>query len=78
MRYEGLFIVSHSGKTGYKLAVNYNDIKEYFNHFSKYVIPMLRKIQIFNETLFANTFNKINPLEKDSSLFQLKELLSAL
>lgn len=39
---------------------------------------MLRKIQIFNETLSANTFNKINPLEKDSSLFQLKELLSAL
>lgn len=78
LRYEGLFIVSHSGKTGYKLAVNYNDIKEYFNHFSKYVIPMLRKIQIFNETLSANTFNKINPLEKDSSLFQLKELLSAL
>ncbi|MVN22976.1 DUF3800 domain-containing protein [Mucilaginibacter arboris] len=78
LRYEGLFIVSHSGKTGYKLAVNYQDIKEYFNHFSKYVIPMLRKIQIFNETLSANTFNKINPLEKDSSLLQLKELLSAL
>lgn len=78
LRYEGLFIISHSGKAGYKLAANYNDIEEYFNHFSRYVIPMLRKIKILNESISLNTFNKINPLEKDSAFVQLKELLSAL
>ena len=78
LRYEGLFIVSHSGKSGYKLAANYNDIEEYFNHFLKYVIPMLQKIKILNESVSLSTFNKINPLEKDIAFLQLKELLSAL
>lgn len=78
LRYEGLFIVSHSGKSGYKLAANYSDIKEYFNHFLKHVIPMLQKIKIFNESVSVSTFNKINPLEKDTAFHQLKELLSAL
>jgi hypothetical protein len=78
LRYEGLFIVSHSGKSGYKLAANYYDIEEYFNHFLKYVIPMLQKIKILNESVSTSTFNKINPLEKDSAFIQLKDLLSAL
>lgn len=78
LRYEGLFIVSHSGKSGYKLAANYYDIEEYFNHFLKYVIPMLQKIKILNESVSTSTFNKINPLEKDSAFVQLKDLLSAL
>jgi len=78
LRYEGLFIVSHSGKSGYKLAANYSDIEEYFNHFLKYVIPMLQKIKILNESMSISTFNKINPLEKDTAFHLLKELLSAL
>jgi hypothetical protein len=78
LRYEGLFIVSHSGKSGYKIAANYHDIEEYFRHFSKYVIPMLQKIKILNETISANTFNAINPLEKDASFVQLKGLLQAI
>lgn len=78
LRYEGLFIVSHSGKSGYKVAANYYDIEEYFKHFSKYVVPMLQKIKILNETISANTFNAINPLEKDASFAQLKGLLQAI
>jgi hypothetical protein len=78
LRYEGLFIVSHSGKSGYKLAANYSDIEEYFNHFLKYVIPMLQKIKILNESMSLSTFNKINVLEKDTAFHQLKDLLSVL
>ncbi|SHN23273.1 DUF3800 domain-containing protein [Mucilaginibacter sp. OK098] len=78
LRYEGLFIVSHAGKSGYKLAANYHDIEQYFNHFLKYVIPMLQKVKILNESISASTYNKINPLEKDETFQQLKELLSAL
>ena len=78
LRYEGLFIVSHGGKSGYKLAANYHDIEQYFNHFLKYVIPMLQKVKILNESIAASTYNKINPLEKDDTFQQLKELLSAL
>lgn len=78
LRYEGLFIVSHSGKPGYKLATKYNDVSEHFNHFLKYVIPMLQKVKILNETLSINSFNDINPIEKDPNMVKLKELISGL
>jgi hypothetical protein len=78
LRYEGLFIISHSGKPGYKLANSYQDIQEHFNHFLKYVIPMLQKIKILNSSISSNSLNKINPIEKDPTLLELKELLSGL
>jgi len=78
LRYEGLFIISHSGKSGYKLASSYYDIKEHFNHFMKYIVPMLQKIQILNKTISISSFNKINPIEKDLELLNLKELIGAL
>ena len=78
LRYEGLFIVSHSGKPGYKLANCYLDISEHFSHFMKYIIPMLQKIQILNSSISNISFNKINPIEKDPNMIRLKELLSGL
>lgn len=78
LRYDGLFIVSHSGKPGYKLANSYQDIYEHFNHFLKYVIPMLQKVQILNETISSHSFNRINPIEKDENMIKLRELLSGL
>lgn len=78
LRYDGLFIVSHSGKSGYKLANSYNDIYEHFKHFLKYVVPMLQKIKILNSTISDNSFNKINPIEKDPQLVQLSKLLSGI
>ncbi|SIR48147.1 hypothetical protein SAMN06265171_101675 [Chryseobacterium rhizoplanae] len=78
LRYEGLFIVSHSGKPGYKLATKYSDVSEHFNHFLKYVVPMLQKVKILNETLSKNSFNDINPIEKDPNMQKLKELISGI
>ncbi|MDQ1162569.1 hypothetical protein QE422_002937 [Chryseobacterium sp. SORGH_AS 447] len=78
LRYEGLFIVSHSGKPGYKLATRYSDISEHFNHFLKYVVPMLQKVKILNETLSQHSFNDINPIEKDPNMQKLKELVAGI
>lgn len=78
LRYDGLLIISHSGKPGYKLASSYQDINQNFNHFLKYVIPMLQKVQAMNKSLSANSMNKINPIEKDINMQQLKDLLNAL
>lgn len=78
LRYEGLFIVSHSGKPGYKLATKYSDVSEHFNHFLKYVVPMLQKVKILNQTLSQNSFNDINPIEKDPNMQKLKELVAGI
>lgn len=78
LRYCGLFIVSHSGKAGYKLATCYSDIAQHFEHFMKHVIPMLQKVSILNQKLSQNSFNKINLLEKDPTLKQMKELVSSI
>ncbi|SIT26471.1 DUF3800 domain-containing protein [Chryseobacterium gambrini] len=78
LRYEGLFIVSHSGKPGYKLATKYSDVSEHFNHFLKYVVPMLQKVKILNQTLSQNSFNDINPIEKDPHMQKLKELVAGI
>ncbi|MDJ1503529.1 hypothetical protein [Xanthocytophaga agilis] len=78
LRYEYLFVVSHPEKPCYKLANFYRDISEHFTHFLKYIIPMLQKIQILNNTISSNSFNKINPIEKDPNMIKLKELLSGL
>lgn len=78
LRYDGLFIVSHSGKPGYKMATRYSDISEHFNHFLKYVVPMLQKVKILNDTLSVNSFNDINPIEKDPNMQKLKDLISGI
>lgn len=78
LRYEGLFIISHSGKPGYKLASNYSDIEQHFSHFMKYIIPMLNKIKILNQNISQLSFNKINPLEKDNQFERIKKLIEQL
>ena len=78
LRYEGLFIISHSGKPGYKLASNYSDIEQHFSHFMKYIIPMLNKIKILNQNISQLSFNKINPLEKDNQFEKIKKLIEQL
>ena len=78
LRYEGVLIISHAGRPGYKLASCYQDIREHFNHFLGYVIPMLNKIKVLNESISENSYNKINPLEKDPNFIKLKEILIAL
>ncbi|WP_405252434.1 DUF3800 domain-containing protein [Dokdonia sp. Asnod3-C12] len=78
LRYEGLFIISHSGKPGYKLASTYSDIEQHFNHFMKYIEPMLQKIKVLNENISQLSFNKINPLEKDEQFIRIKKLIEQL
>ncbi|SMC84763.1 DUF3800 domain-containing protein [Cellulophaga tyrosinoxydans] len=78
LRYEGLFIISHSGKPGYKLASNYSDIEQHFSHFMKYIIPMLNKIKVLNQNISQLSFNKINPLEKDNQFERIKKLIEQL
>lgn len=78
LRYEGLFIISHSGKPGYKLASNYSDIEQHFSHFMKYITPMLNKIKILNQKISQLSYNKINPLEKDNQFEQIKRLIEQL
>lgn len=78
LRYEGIFLISHPGKPGYKLACSYYDITQQFKHYLRYVIPMLQKVQILNSSLADQTFNDINILEKDESFKQLKQMLTGL
>lgn len=75
LRYEGLFIISHSGKPGYKLASNYSDIEQHFTHFMRYIIPMLNKIKVLNQNISELSFNKINPLEKDEQFDRIRKLI---
>ncbi|TGE25052.1 DUF3800 domain-containing protein [Hymenobacter aquaticus] len=76
LRYEGVFVISHSGKSGYKLANSYTDITQQFEHYLKYVIPMLKKIKILNSSIAEQTFNTINILEKDKAFQELRQMLS--
>lgn len=77
LRYEGVFIISVSSQRGYKLAYDYNDVLQYFNHYSNYFIPMLKKIKIINQELASESFNEINLLEKDENFSVFRNLLSA-
>ncbi|WP_158285115.1 DUF3800 domain-containing protein [Arenibacter aquaticus] len=78
LRYEGLFIISHSGKPGYKLASSYEDIIQHFNHFMRYIVPMLEKIKVLNQKMVNTSFNDVNPLEKDERFEQIKKLIGQL
>ena len=78
LRYNGIFIISHHGKTGYKLASSHFDITKQYNHYLKYVIPMLKKIRILNNGIAKRTSNEINIIENESSFKELKQILSCL
>ncbi|WP_282073008.1 DUF3800 domain-containing protein [Polaribacter atrinae] len=78
LRYDGLFIISHSGKPGYKLASSYSDIEEHFKHFMRYIEPMLSKIKVLNQKISELSFNKINPLEKDEQFIVIKKIIEQL
>lgn len=75
LRYQGLFIISRKGQPGYKLASSYNDIIEHFDHFMRYIIPMLQKLKAINEKMSTSSFNELNPIEKDNRFEQVKKLL---
>ena len=60
LRYAGVLIISKAGKSGYKLAVNEQDISSYFNHYLSYIIPMLEKANIAEETLGLNLIDNSN------------------
>lgn len=70
MRFEGILIVSTNHKSGYKLAASKLDVYQYFNHYSKYILPMLKKIQIANDIFKQNTVGEFKPLDdfEDMSL----------
>lgn len=68
LRFEGIIIVSSNSKSGYKLAVNKNDIFQYFNHYSKYILPMLKKVQIANDILIKKTVGEFIPLKEFEEL----------
>ncbi len=51
LRYKGILIISKAGKSGYKLAVNEEDISSYFQHYLSYIVPMLEKANIAEESL---------------------------
>lgn len=78
LRYDGVFIISHPGKAGYKLANSYWDITQQFEHYLKYVIPMLKKVKILNTSIAERTFNTLNILESDKSFQELKQMLTGL
>lgn len=68
LRFNGIIIVSANTKSGYKLAVNEEDIYQYFNHYSNYILPMLKKVQIANEIFMNRTIGEYNPIEKFKEL----------
>ncbi|PXX22843.1 DUF3800 domain-containing protein [Arenibacter sp. ARW7G5Y1] len=76
LRYKGIIIVSNTNKGGYKLAVNKNDVYQYFNHYLKYVIPMLQKVDIANSIFKSKTVGEFIPLEDMDSLKKLVESLT--
>lgn len=78
LRYDGIFIISHPGKPGYKLANSYWDITQQFEHYLKYVIPMLKKVKILNSAIADQSFNAINILESDKTFIELRQMLTGI
>lgn len=77
LRYEGVFIISVSSQNGYKIAYDLDDIFQYFNHYSKYFIPMLKKIKIINQGLSIESFNDVNLIEKNEEFKLFEKLILA-
>ncbi len=71
LRFNGIIIVSANSKSGYKLAVNKADIYHYFNHYSKYILPMLKKVQIANDIFLQKTVGDFNPIKDFEELVKL-------
>lgn len=76
LRYKGAIIVSSSSKSGYKLPVSKNDVYIYFRHYLKYVIPMLKKVEIANSVFMNKTVGDFIPLEDMNELKKLVETLN--
>lgn len=76
LRYKGIIIVSNTNKGGYKLAVNKSDVYLYFNHYLKYVLPMLQKVEIANNIFKSKTVGEFIPLEDMDNLKNLVESLT--
>lgn len=68
LRFDGIIIVSANHKSGYKLAVSKSDVFQYFNHYSKYILPMLKKVQIANDIFKSKTVGEFKPLENFEDL----------
>lgn len=68
LRYKGILIISKAGKSGYKIAVNEQDISSYFQHYLSYIIPMLEKANIADEalkiSLDSSNYSKIHKFIK--------------
>lgn len=71
LRFKGIIVVSANSKSGYKLAVNKEDIYQYFNHYSKYILPMLKKVQIANDVFLQKTVGDFNPLSDFDELIRI-------
>lgn len=76
LRYRGIIIVSNTNKGGYKLAVNKSDVYLYFNHYLKFVLPMLQKVEIANNIFKSKTVGEFIPLEDMDNLKKLVESLT--
>lgn len=76
LRYKGIIIVSNTNKGGYKLAVNKSDVYLYFDHYLKYVLPMLQKVEIANNIFKRKTVGDFIPLEDMENLKKLVESLA--
>ncbi|NRB58322.1 MAG: DUF3800 domain-containing protein [Winogradskyella sp.] len=75
LRFKGIIIVSSSSKSGYKLAVSKSDVHTYFTHYMKYILPMLKKIEIANSVFANKTVGDFIPL---SDIEELKNLVDTL
>jgi len=76
LRFKGVIVVSSSSKSGYKLPVNKSDVHIYFSHYLKYVIPMLKKVEIANSVFMNKTVGDYIPLEEMEELKKLVETIS--
>jgi hypothetical protein len=56
LRYKGIIIVSIEGRYGYKIPNKKNDLIGFYNRYLKSIIPMLRKMNIANETIKKEHF----------------------
>lgn len=75
LRFKGIIIVSSHSRSGYKLAVNREDVRQYFSHYSKYILPMLKKVQIANDVFMAKTVGEFNPLTEFEELVKIIDVL---
>lgn len=66
LRDKGVLIISPLGKYGYKLPCNENEIEQFFDRLSSSIIPMLQRLNIFNEKLSASSTGSYDILSKSN------------